>query len=224
MGRFLAPALIGLLGAAVLLGLGVWQVQRLAWKEAVLAGIDARIAAAPVPLPARPDPGSDAYLPVRAAGQIGADEIHVLVSTRSEGAGFRVISAFETGDGRRLLLDRGFVRDELKGADRPAGPADVEGNLHWPDEADRFTPDPDPGANIWFARDVEALAAALGTEPVLIVAREVSPAVPGMTLLPVDSSGIPNDHLEYAVTWFGLAAVWVLMTGLWLRRIARGAA
>lgn len=218
MRRIIGPLLIGVLGTAVLIALGVWQVQRLAWKEGVLADIEARIAAPPVPLPADPDPEADRYLPVAVTGEIGDEELHVLVSTRAEGPGFRVIAPLTLAEGRRVLLDRGFVRDEAKEAARPTGEARIEGNLHWPDEVDRFTPEPDPGENIWFARDVPAMAEALGTEPVLVVARETSLSAPGLTPLPVDTSGIPNDHLEYAVTWFGLAAVWAAMSVFLIRR------
>ncbi|WP_371059816.1 SURF1 family protein [Rhodosalinus sp. 5P4] len=212
MRRILGPLLIGILGTAVLIALGVWQVQRLAWKEGVLADIEARIAAEPVPLPAEPDPEADRYLPVAVSGEIGEDELHVLVSTRAEGAGFRVIAPLSTEAGRRVMVDRGYVRNEAKEADRPTGAADIVGNLHWPDEVDGFTPEPDLDANIWFARDVPRMAEALGTEPVLVVVRETSLSAPGLTPLPVDTAGIPNDHLEYAVTWFGLAAVWAAMS------------
>ncbi len=212
MRRILGPLLIGILGTAVLIALGVWQVQRLAWKEGVLADIEARIAAEPVPLPAEPDPEADRYLPVAVSGEIGEDELHVLVSTRAEGAGFRVIAPLATEAGRRVMVDRGYVRNEAKEADRPTGAADIVGNLHWPDEVDGFTPEPDPDANIWFARDVPRMAEALGTEPVLVVVRQMSLSAPGLTPLPVDTAGIPNDHLEYAVTWFGLAAVWAAMS------------
>ncbi len=218
MRRIIGPLLIGVVGTAVLIALGVWQVQRLAWKEGVLADIEARIAAPPVPLPADPDPEADRYLPVAVTGTIGDEELHVLVSTRAEGAGFRVIAPLATEDGRRALVDRGYVRNEAKEADRPTGAADIVGNLHWPDEVDRFTPEPDRGENIWFARDVPAMAAALGTEPLLVVARETSLSAPGLTPLPVDTSGIPNDHLEYAVTWFGLAVVWAAMSVFLIRR------
>ena len=221
MTRFLAPLLIGLIGAAVLGSLGVWQVQRLTWKEGVLADIEARSQGAPVAVPATPDPDADRYLPVEATGTITGDEVHVLVSTRDTGAAFRVIAAFETEEGRRLMLDRGIVRTEAKTAPRPATEATVTGNLHWPDEIDGFTPEPDLAANIWYARDLPALADALDAEPVLIVLRGSSETDPPVTPLPVTATGIPNDHLEYAVTWFGLAAVWVLMTFVWIRRLRR---
>ena len=76
-------------------------------------------------------------------------------------------------------------------------------------------------ANIWFARDLEKLAAHLNTEPVLLVVRESSQPKNGITPLPVDISGIPNDHFEYVITWFGLALVWVMMSGLLIWRQTR---
>ena len=221
MKRLIAPLLIGGLGAAVLISLGLWQVERLQWKEAVLAEIEARIAATPVALPRSPDPDADRFLPVVAEGTFGDGTIRILVSQKGAGAGYRLISPFET-DGRRILIDRGFlpVADDTPAL--PEGVVTVAGNLHWPEEIDSFTPEPDEAANIWFARDVPVLAEVLETEPVLIILRQRSFQDPGVTPLPVDTGGIPNDHLEYAVTWFGLAAVWVAMTGYWVFRLLAG--
>lgn len=208
--------LVGLTGFGVLAGLGVWQVQRLAWKQAALAAIDNRIVDPPVPLPANPDPQEDRYLPVTVHGTMLAGEVRVLVSQQMIGAGYRIIAPFVTDTGRRVLVDRGSVPVEAGDTARALGPMRIAGNLHWPDEIDAFTPDPDRAANIWFARDVPLLAVELGTEPVLIVA--ASRTDPGVTPLPVDSAGIPNDHLGYALTWFGLALVWAGMTGYTLWR------
>ncbi len=221
MKRYFAPLLIGLIGGAILISLGVWQVQRLAWKEAILATIDSRILAAPVPVPPAPDPAEDQYLPVHVSGQTGARELHFLVSTRKLGPGFRIITALETRTGRRLLLDHGVISTDAKPAPRPPQSLDIIGNLHWPEERDRFTPENDPEKNYWYAREVPLLAAELNTEPVLVIARETTPADPSITPLPVDTTGIPNDHLGYAVTWFGLAACWLGMTALQLWRISR---
>lgn len=206
----------GVAGFAVLAALGVWQVQRLSWKQGVLAEIDARVNAEPVALPASPDPQADRFLAVTATGTIPPGEIRVLVSRKMVGAGYRIIAPFVTDAGRRILIDRGFVPVAEGAAARVTGHMRIVGNLHWPDEIDAFTPDPDRGANIWFARDVAMLAGELGTEPVLVVAR--SRTDPGVTPLPVDTAGIPNDHLAYAVTWFGLALVWGAMTGYFLWR------
>lgn len=211
---------MGAAGLALLLGLGVWQVQRLGWKRDLLAAIEARIDDAPWPLPAAPDPVQDRYLPVAITGRLAGPGVRVLTSRNLAGAGHRLVAAFETDAGRRILLDRGFVsvRDTLPPP--PDGPLAVTGNLQWPDETDRFTPAPD--GDLWFARDVAALAAALGTEPVLVVARSATPPSPPIAPMPVDTAAIPNNHLGYAITWFSLAAIWAGMTAALVRRIRRG--
>lgn len=216
--RLIFPLLLGIVGTAILLSLGVWQLQRLAWKEAILAKIDATIAASPVAVPSEPDPVRDAYLPVVAEGRFTGEHIDVLVSRKQQGAGVRAIEVFET-DGRRLLVDRGFIPDDQRGAPRDEGAASVVGNLHWPEEVDDFTPPPDEKTGLWFARDVVAMSEKLKTEPVLIIAREATGQ--GIEPIPVDNSGIPNDHLGYAIQWFGLAIVWMGMTGYLLWRIRR---
>jgi surfeit locus 1 family protein len=213
------PLLLGLIGAAILIGLGVWQLQRLQWKEAKLAEIDAKIIAAPVALPATPDAVGDKYLPVTTEGRFTGEEADVLTSGKFEGVGYRVIAVLETADGRRVMVDRGFLPEDQLALPRPPGTVTVTGNLHWPDEVDSFTPPPDLVKGIWFARDVPALARVLKTDPVLIVAREATGD--GITPMPVDSSAIANDHLNYAITWFSLAAVWLGMTAFWLLRINR---
>ena len=216
--RMILPFLFGLAGLAVLMSLGIWQVQRLVWKQAVIAEISARIGAGPVALPATPDREADRYLPVRAEGVLTGQDLVVLASLKQIGPLYRLISVLDTG-GRRVLVDRGYVRV----ADRPkvaaVGPYAVTGNLHWPQEVDGFTPQPDRAQAMWFARDVDAMAAELGTEPLLIVARQSTDPDPGVTPLPVSPSGIPNDHLQYAITWFSLALVWLGMTAYLLWRI-----
>ncbi|MDK3017108.1 SURF1 family protein [Pseudodonghicola flavimaris] len=216
MRRLLFLLIFGIAGTAILVALGNWQVRRLAWKEAVLAEIETRIAAAPEPLPATPDPEADRYLPVTVAGTMEPGELDVLISTKDLGAGYRLIAPFVTETGRRIMIDRGFIPTVDKSAARGIGAMTVTGNLHWPDEVDSFTPEPDTAANIWFARDVPRMAAALRTEPVLLIAR--SETDPGVLPLPVDTVGIPNDHLQYAVTWYGLALIWAVMTLYFLWR------
>lgn len=219
--RYLFPLIVWLGGATVLVGLGLWQLDRLEWKEGVLEEIESRISAAPGPLPENPNEKQDRYLPVAVIGQTGAEELHVLVSDRSLGAGFRIVTSLETEAGRRILLDQGFVPDELKDAPRAPVLAEVTGNLHWPVERDSFTPDNDPSANYWYARDIDEMAERLGTEPVLLIARAFDPAREGILPLPVGTRGIPNNHLGYAVQWFGMAIVWMGMTLLFIRRISR---
>lgn len=220
MRKLLVPLIFGIAGVAVLVGLGIWQVQRLAWKEGVLERIETRIAAEPGPLPAEPDPRADRYRPVVMTGRVGEGALRVLVSRKRVGAGYRLVSPFETG-GRRVLLDRGFVPVEAEIPAPPPGEVRVAGNLHWPDDRNSSTPDNDVAGNTWFARDLGPMAKALGTEPVLVIARELSPPEPSVTPLPVDTRGIPNDHLEYAITWFSLAGIWAAMTGYLIWRIRK---
>ncbi|MEM6939605.1 MAG: SURF1 family protein [Pseudomonadota bacterium] len=217
MNRALFLILVGLGGAAILVALGVWQLQRLAWKEGVLADINARIGAAPVAVPASPDTAADNYLPVAIEGDFSGDTLRVLVSQKDIGAGYRLITAFE-GEGRRVLVDRGFLPTDLPVPAHSSAGLSITGNLQWPQETDSFTPAPDTQGNIWFARDVVAMARALSTEPLLIVANEITPPEPNVTPLPVDTSRIPNNHLQYAITWFSLAAIWLVMSLLFLLR------
>lgn len=216
MARIVFLVFFGLAGCGILVGLGTWQLQRLEWKQGVLAEIDGRISDDPVPLPVSPDPETDKYLPVQTSGTFTDGELHVLVSVKQIGPGFRIISPFQTQDGRLIMVDRGFVTIELKDAMRARGPMEITGNLHWPEETDGYTPEPDYTTNTWFARDVPRMANALGTEPVLIVAR--SPTDPNLPPLPIDAAGIPNDHLQYAITWFSLALIWAAMTVYFLWR------
>jgi surfeit locus 1 family protein len=216
--RMILPLLFGLIGCAILVGLGTWQVNRLAWKEAMLSEIDARITAPPTSLPDRLNLKTDLYLPVRATGTFGADRIRVLVSQKQVGAGYRIISPFTTA-GHTIMIDRGVIPVAGVLPTAPTGEVTVTGNIHWPNEVDSYTPEPDTKRDIWFARDVDRMATALGAEPVLLILRSATPATPEITPLPVSRAGIPNDHLSYAITWFSLALIWFVMTVFLLWRI-----
>lgn len=205
-------------GLAVLLSLGVWQLRRLEWKEGLIAQAEAMIAQAPVPLPAAPDPALDRYRAVTVEGRFTGEETYVLTSTRERGPGFLIVAAFETDDGRRILIDRGYVPETAKTTPRRGHGATVTGNLNWPDDITSSTPAHDEKTDIWFGRDLAGMAAQLKTDPVLIIAR--ADTGDGITPMPA-TAAFRNDHLGYAVTWFGLAAVWAGMTLGYLWRIRR---
>lgn len=223
--RIVFPLLLGIVGCAILISLGVWQLQRLSWKAALLADIAARIDGPAEPLPsaerALADPRAMRFQPVRVDGRTTGEEVLVLSGRTGEGAGFEVIAAFETAEGRRILVDRGFLADGKQKAQRPPVRLTVAGNLHYPQETDSFTPAPDTARRLWFARDVPSMAAELGTEPILVVARDVTGDTQGIDPVPVSADGIPNDHRQYAITWFSLAVVWAGMTGYLMWRIRR---
>ena len=218
------PLLIGFGGIVVLASLSFWQLQRLDWKEGLIEVAQARMSAAPVPLPASPVPDRDDYLPVTVEGRFTDErEIRFLNSMKPHGPGHDLIVPFETVDGRRILLDRGFVPLTHDAATPPPeGTLRLNGLLRWPDDRNAFTPEPSIERGEWYSRDVPLMAGASKTEPVLVV------------LQPDDSTGwprprpprvtLPNNHLNYAITWFGLALVWAVMTLFWIRARARKSA
>jgi surfeit locus 1 family protein len=219
--RLIGAAAFGIAGVAVLVGLGLWQLGRLDEKLALIARIEARIGADPVPLPPAPDPEADRYRPVTVAGRFTGEVAHVLSARPGAGPGSRVIAVLEAEDGRRLMIDRGFLPEALRPALTVSGEALLTGTLDWPRDADAYTPAPDLGRNLWFSRAAAPLAAHLRAEPLLIVARRVEGAeAPGLVPQPV-SIDIRNDHLEYAITWFLLALVWAAMSLYLLRRLWR---
>ncbi|MEM8537860.1 MAG: SURF1 family protein, partial [Pseudomonadota bacterium] len=218
--KILFPSILGLVGCGVLVSLGNWQMERLAWKEGVLADINARLTAVPVPLSRFVNEQSDEYARVTVSGTPTGEELHVLVSGTQAGTGYRVISKFETDIGA-ILLDQGLLPLDAKDAPPMTRSIDVVGTLLWPDDQNDSTPEPDLAENIWFARNNAARAEALGTLPLMVVASQTAPSDPRLTPLPVNTASIKNDHLEYAVTWYGLALVWAVMSLYLIYRTTR---
>ena len=153
-------------------------------------------------VPADPTPDADQYLRVaRRRAAIEPGELDVYTSAPARGVGYRVIVPLALADGRRILLDRGFVPIGEKDAPRRLGPIAVEGSLAWPQETDRFTSPPDRAKNIWFARDVPLMAEALGTAAG-DAGRRRRATTRRRRCRCRSTVNIPNDHLQYAITWF----------------------
>lgn len=122
------PLVFGLVGTAIFVSLGFWQLQRMNWKAGILAEIDIRLAEVPVSLPETPDQIGDKYLQVEVSGQIEGTELHVL--TFGEGTpGFRVIAPMVLDDGRRILVDRGFLPETEK--DEHVWAVKLRRLVHW---------------------------------------------------------------------------------------------
>ncbi|MDX8347294.1 SURF1 family protein [Cognatiyoonia sp. IB215446] len=215
--KILFPLILGVAGCGVLISLGLWQVERLAWKEGILADINSRLAAAPAPLSLDVTEAEHEYSRVTLTGIPTGDELHVLVSGTAAGTGYRVISKVETAFGP-ILVDQGLLPLEAKDAPPLVAPMQMTGTLLWPDDQNSSTPDPDLAENIWFARNTAAMATHLGTEPLMVVTTATQPSDPRLTALPVETADIRNDHFEYAATWFLLAIVWGIMTLFLIRR------
>jgi surfeit locus 1 family protein len=220
---------------ALLIGLGVWQLQRLEWKEGLIAKIEARTTAPPVSLAEaikRAHAGEDlSYLHVRAEGSFDhAKELHLYALSDGE-AGWHVITPLATGTGETVLVDRGFVPGDKKDpAARPegqiAGPVTIVGLVRMPQAQGTFDPENEPRANRWFWRDLDAMTAAAGLQkrqaaPFLLEAErgEVPGGWPrgGETRL-----AIRNDHLQYALTWFLMAFCLVVVYAIYLHSRLRG--
>jgi surfeit locus 1 family protein len=219
------PTLAALAALVLLISLGNWQMQRLAWKDGLVAAIAVRAHADPVTLAAaeeRAAGGEDAeYTRVTVEGQFLHDrEIHLYALDDADGPGFHVITPLRLPDGSVTLVNRGFVPNDLKDASTRSagqlrGDVKITGLLRHPDQQRMFDPDNDPRRNIWFWRDIDAMAAAAtgsdGT-PVhrFIVDAELDPAAPGgWPKGGVTRLALPNRHFEYALTWYGLAAALV---------------
>lgn len=227
----IGPVLMGVVGTAILLTLGAWQLQRLAWKEALIAEIEGRLAAPPAALPAQPTPGRDDYLRVRLSGEVGAGRALVLTTRRPDGPGYRVIVPIKVDAGRQVMADMGYAPianfDEsvTRASARGPFPGDqltVTGALFWPDAAGS-TPEPEirPGQALFFSREVAPMAEHLGTEPTLVVVEAAPEVGQPMPLAEPLGAGLPNDHLGYAFTWFSLAAICAVMSALWGRSVLR---
>lgn len=218
----------------VLCALGTWQVQRLAWKEDLLATMAARVHAAPIALgevEARIAAGQDIeYQPMQAAGRfLHAGERHYFATHDGE-SGFFLYTPLQLADGRILFVNRGFVPfDRRDSATRPQslveGEVTVTGLAREPltEKPSFIVPDNDPAKNTFYWKDIGTMAATAGlpagaTVLPLFLDADATPnpgdlPVGGVTLLE-----LPNNHLQYAVTWYGLAAVLAVITALMLRR------
>src|SRR5919202_6716272 len=230
----LAPGLAALVGVAVLAALGVWQLRRLAWKEALIAHVAERVHRPAEPLP--PEARWSALRPedyefrhVRVSGRyLGDREVHAFTSLSEPkgpfgGPGYWVFTPLVLADGAAVFVNRGFVpmdrKDPATRAGREAaGPVEVTGLMRAPDRAGLFTPDPDPGKKVFFLRDPAAMARAAGLDrvaPFYVDAAESGPG--GLPQGGETRLSFPNPHLGYALTWFGLAAALILMFGVWAR-------
>jgi len=206
-------------------GLGVWQVERRAWKLDLIARIEARTTATPVPLPPRSAWSDDqAFRRVRVTGTLqNARETLVQAVTRL-GPGWWVMTPLRTDD-TILLVNRGFVpQDRRDPATRrpgqPAGPVTITGLLRSSEPGGGFLRSNDPAGDRWYSRDVAAIARARGLGPVAPFFLDADAAAnPGR--LPVGGLTViafRNNHLVYALTWFALSILCAGGAAMQLRR------
>jgi surfeit locus 1 family protein len=227
------PSLFALGGIVALLGLGSWQVERLFWKEALIAERHAAVTAPPVALPASLDAARGLeYHRVSAAGTFLSDRELFLGATDADGhLGYHVIEPLRLASGAVLLVDRGFVPEDRKlpasrAQGEPRGEVAVTGMLRLPPLAKPhwFLPANNAERNYWFWVDIPAMAAAAGLERVLpfYVDADKTPNPGGLPVGGQTPLDLPNNHLQYAITWYALAAALAVIAVIFLRRRARG--
>jgi surfeit locus 1 family protein len=221
------------IGLALLIGLGTWQLQRKAWKENLIARVNGRITQPPQPLPPRSqwstltaDQSEYAHVKFTATFLPGEAFVYTAGSSLRPDVteqGFWVFAPARLADGAVVLVNRGFVPTALKDAATRApgtltAPVELVGYLRWPEERGLFAPADDIKANLFFTRDQKAMAAAHGwtlEAPFYIDQEAPVPAggLPKPGRIEVD---LPNNHWQYALTWYGLALALMGVYGVWL--------
>jgi surfeit locus 1 family protein len=222
------------LGAlAAFVWLGTWQIQRKAWKEALIATLEQRLSAPPVDLPPRErwgrlDPAKDEFRHVKfSAAFVPGTEALVYAGSsalRSDvsGPGYWVLAPARLPAGGLVVINRGFVPEgrqdpATRGGGEIAGNAELVGVMRLPEPRGTFSPKDQPERNLWFVRDPVAIASAKGwgdAAPFFIELESPQPpgGLPRAGALKVN---LRNEHLQYAITWYGLAVVVVVMFAFW---------
>nr|WP_314443320.1 SURF1 family protein [uncultured Sphingomonas sp.] len=214
--------------ALLFAGLGVWQVERLGWKRDLIARVEARVKAPPVPLGPRDQrssftPGEAEYRRVVVTGRYDHASETLVDALTERGKGFWVLTPLVTSD-RTILINRGFVPTALSDPSRRqtnqiGGNVEVTGLMRLTEPGGRFLRANVPAEDRWYSRDVEAIARKRGipqVEPFFIDA-EASPEPGGHPIGGLTVIRFPNNHLIYALTWFGLAALCMFGLALTLR-------
>lgn len=207
-----APAL--LLVAVALAALGMWQLQRRAWKHALIASVEARIHAAPVPAPGGAgwpdsDAARDAYRRVHATGRFDHNRATLVRAVTERGGGYWVMTPLVT-PAFTVLVNRGFVPPERKARfGRAGGTVTVTGLLRVSEPRGGFLRANDPAADRWYSRDVAAIAVArgLGRVAPYFIDADAAPGAGGYPVGGLTVVRFADNHLAYALTWFALAAL-----------------
>lgn len=227
--KLFIPFIAAALALLVLLKLGFWQLDRLAWKESLIVQVEEGVSKAPVGAPGPSNwqglAEADDYRHVSVTGAFlqGAVFYYNALSDPAGpfgGPGVMTYAPFETVDGWVVLVNRGFLPQDLESARRepalvlPQGRMELTGLLRLSEKPNWTTPETDPSDNIWFARDTQAMGEVLGIAPDVLAPYSIDLDA-GFT----PQGGLPqagetivrfkNDHLGYALTWFGLAATLV---------------
>lgn len=228
-----------LIALAILISLGTWQVERLHWKEGLLADIAERRAAAPVPLAdietMAAQGGDIEYRTVTATGRyINNKERHFFATWRGQ-TGYYIYTPLQLADGRYILVNRGFVpyenkEPEMRMQGQLTGEQTVTGlaRAKLPGKPSSLVPDNDVAKNIFYWKDLDVMASSVDLDKTdvlpFFVDADSTPNPAGFPIGGVTQVDLPNDHLQYAFTWYGLAAALVGVVAISWFRPRKGAA
>jgi len=231
----IVPGVAALLALAALIWLGTWQLERKAWKEQLITTLAERLATPPQTLPPptawdRLDRDHDEFRRVTFAAEFLHDREALVYTTGSalrgdvSGPGYWVFTPARLPDGKLVMVNRGFVPEGRqdpgsRAAGQTPGTVEIVGALRWPEARGLFTPADDVSRNLWFVRDPQAIAAAKGLGPVAPFFVEQEAPVPegGLPRPGKLTPNLPNNHLQYALTWYGLALVLAVLFVIWAR-------
>ena len=231
------PTLVALAAFSVLIALGVWQMERRAWKNDLIARIEAALSAPPANYNPTKPAGAEAreFMLVRVKGEfLNTQAVKVLTPTPEtalmrtrEGFGYLIYTPLKFNEGI-VFVNRGFVPQSLEGSQTllAGGETEVRGIVRIPAPSGWFTPQAEPAKRLFFAADIPAMAAAAGLKSGETIVNEYIEAVPvpGAAAWPLARdprillASIPNRHLEYALTWFALAAAFAGLFAISIRR------
>ena len=229
--RLLIPGLFTLVGLAILISLGLWQLERKQWKEGLIATLDRQMKAPPVPLPSASQwpkltRENSEFRRVSLRAEFPADAKPAYLYTGASALredvkqpGYFVFAPARLPDGRVVVVNRGYVPMDHP-RENPAGPGEIVGFIRWPESPGLFVPDRNETGEIWFVRDPEAMAKTRGwgfVAPFYIDQESPVPAG-GLPRPGPLSVNLRNDHLGYAITWFGLAASLAAVFAAWATR------
>ena len=232
-GGILEATVFAIVGVAILIGFGLWQLDRKVWKENLIATLTARLARAPENLAPRASwprllPEGNEYTRVAFPAEFLDGQEALVYSAGSplrpdvKGPGYWVFAPAQLAGGSIVLVNRGFVplerKDAATRAGTPRGTVEIVGVMRWPETRGLFTPADDVAGNVWYLRDPKEIAAAKTwaiAAPFYIDQESPLPAggwpKPGKLAV-----ALPDNHLQYAITWFGLALALAGVYGVWL--------
>lgn len=239
-GGLLEATIYAICGVVILCGLGVWQLDRKVWKENLIATLNTRLARAPESLPPRESwprlvPEDNEYTRVTFPAEFLAGQEALVYTPGSplrpdvKGPGYWVFAPAQLTGGSIVLVNRGFVpliakdpATRLGGATQ--GAVDIVGELRWPEARGLFTPADDVAGNVWYLRDPKAMAAAKQWDAAapFYIDQEAPVPVGGLPLPGKLTVALPDNHLQYAITWFGLALALAGVYAAWLARRLQG--